>query len=119
MYGNTPPGGSGTPPEYRDFKKGPPHWLRPAGIGGAIVILTLIIVFGSVYTINSGEEAVITRWGRYERTVKTPGLQFKAPFVEKKHIVNVERVERLQFGSQASDDPNQLPEFTSQALMLT
>jgi len=51
----------------------------------AIVLLIVIVIVlaGSVFTVD--EQAVITRLGKYVRTVSEPGLGFKVPFVEKVH----------------------------------
>lgn len=119
MYGNSPPGGPQNPPEYKDFRKKASNGLKRFGLLAVIVIAALVLAFGGIYTLNSGEEAVITRWGKYERTETNPGLKFKIPFAEAKYKVNVERIERLQFGSQAAASPNAEQEFTSQAIMLT
>jgi len=63
------------------------------------VIFALIIIFNSVYSLNSGEEAVVTRFGRHIATEKTAGLKFKIPFVDRAYIVNVAGVRRMDFGS--------------------
>ncbi len=65
---------------------------------GVIAVLVLAVVFNGVYTLNTGEEAVITRFGQYQDTITSPGLQFKVPFIDQKYIVNVERIQRLEFG---------------------
>ena len=57
-----------------------------------------VIGLSSVYTINTGQEAVIRRFGKYIGTVTTPGINFKLPFVDEKTIVDVNMVHRLEFG---------------------
>ena len=66
-------------------------------IAGLVVLL--VLAFNSIYTLNNGEEAVITRFGKHVNTEKTPGLKFKMPFAETKHIVDVAGVQRMEFGS--------------------
>ena len=81
------------------------------------VIIAVIIILNSVYSLNSGEEAVVTRFGRHITTEKTAGLKFKIPFVDRAHIVNVAGVRRMDFGSQLIDGVYyDIPE---EALMLT
>jgi len=82
-----------------------------------IVIALLIVLFNGVYSLNSGEEAVITRFGRHIGTEKTAGLKFKIPFVDRAYIVNVAGVRRMDFGSQLINGIYiDIPE---EALMLT
>ncbi|WP_310605370.1 FtsH protease activity modulator HflK [Anaerosporobacter sp.] len=53
----------------------------------AAVILFLIIVFNSVYTINEQEQGVITTLGK-ATTVVGPGLNFKIPFIQNVHKID-------------------------------
>lgn len=64
----------------------------------AIVGLFLYVVFGSVFIVETGEEGVILRFGKYHRTVGD-GLNFKlpAPF-ETKFIRDVEDIRELTIG---------------------
>jgi len=50
-----------------------------------LVIVIVIVLAGSVFTIDEKEQAIITRLGKYVRTVSEPGLGFKVPFVENVH----------------------------------
>jgi len=94
------------------FKKGRKGIIIIAGL-----VLFLILVFSTVYSLNSGEEAVVTRFGKHITTEKTAGLKFKIPFVDKAHIVNVAGVRRMDFGSQLINGIYyDIPE---EALMLT
>lgn len=96
---------------------------------GIIVILALTVIFSSVYTLNTGEEAVITRFGQYQSTISQSGLQFKIPFVDSAHIVNVGSVRRLEFGARTVDQNisqdayqntyTSYADVTDEALMLT
>jgi len=91
-------------------------WRRIGIVVGG-VIFALIIIFNSVYSLNSGEEAVVTRFGRHIGTEKTAGLKFKIPFVDRAHIVNVAGVRRMDFGSMLINGVYiDIPE---EALMLT
>lgn len=46
---------------------------------GALILLALVGVFTSFYTVDVSEEAVVTRFERYHATTP-PGLHFKLPF---------------------------------------
>ena len=72
--------------------------VKTAVIAALAVILLLVVLSGSFYTIHTGQEAVIQRFGRYYNTVTQPGVNFKLPFVDKKTIVDVNQVYRLEFG---------------------
>ena len=63
-----------------------------------VVLIAGIFGMGSVYTINTGQEVVIQRFGRYIDTVTKPGINFKLPLIDKKTVVDVNRVHRLEFG---------------------
>ena len=99
-----------------DMKEMIKKWRRIGIVVGG-VIFALIIIFNSVYSLNSGEEAVVTRFGRHIGTEKTAGLKFKIPFVDRAHIVNVAGVRRMDFGSMLINGVYiDIPE---EALMLT
>ncbi len=67
------------------------QWAIPA-------VLILVFVYSSVFTIEPEEVGVVTRFGKYDRTVN-PGLSFKMPFgVEKVWKVPVERQLKQEFG---------------------
>ena len=58
----------------------------------------LIAGLGCFFVVDETEQAVITRFGKYERTVG-PGLQFKLPFgIDKNYNVPVKVVQTEQFG---------------------
>jgi len=50
-----------------------------------LVIVIVIVLSGSVFTVDETEQAIVTRLGKYVRTVSEPGLGFKTPFLEKVH----------------------------------
>ena len=58
----------------------------------------LIVGLGCFFVVDETEQAVITRFGKYKRTVG-PGLQFKLPFgIDKNYNVPVKVVQTEQFG---------------------
>jgi len=67
---------------------------------GRVILIGLagiIILWNTVFQIGTEEVGVITRVGRYSRTVE-PGLNLKIPFAERVHKVPVERQQKLEFG---------------------
>jgi membrane protease subunit HflK len=64
-----------------------------------LIVLVLIgIATTSFFVVDQTEEAVVTRFGRYNRTA-APGLHFKIPFgVEQNYNVPTQVVQNMQFG---------------------
>jgi len=58
---------------------------RKIMIAIVLVIVIVIVLSGSLFTVDETEQAIVTRLGKYVRTVSEPGLGFKTPFVEKVH----------------------------------
>lgn len=72
--------------------------IKPIIIG----IIALIVLFGSVFQIEPEEMGVITRFGKFTRTVE-PGLNLKIPFAETLYKVPVERQQKLEFGFRTNE----------------
>ena len=72
-------------------------------IGLTIVIFILVVAsFSSFYTIDTNENGVVLRFGRYSSTT-TPGLHFKLPFgIDKVYKIPVEKVHKMEFGYRTS-----------------
>ena len=78
---------------------GGPGKLTPgpgtAGLKGifaiAVVGLTILLIWNSVYTIEPAERGVILRFGEY-KSVSGPGLHFRIPFVDMVEKVNVDEI---------------------------
>ena len=67
-------------------------------IGGLIaVIISVIIIYFSVYTVDANENGVILRLGKYSHTTM-PGLHFKLPFIDQVFKVKVDYQYKLEFG---------------------
>ena len=62
-----------------------------------LAIVLLIVFFGAFFQIEPEELGVITRLGKYTRTVE-PGLNFKIPFMETLYKIPVERQQKQEFG---------------------
>lgn len=77
------------PPEVRKFLKNTRTII--------LIVVVVVLLISSVFTVGTEEEGVITRFGKYNRTVES-GLNFKIPFTEKVYKVPVERQQKLEFG---------------------
>ena len=57
-----------------------------SGISGIaalfVLIVVLVIAYGSVFTVTQTEQALVVRLGEPIRVVTEPGLNFKAPFID-------------------------------------
>lgn len=72
---------------------------------GIIAIILLILFFSSFYTVKEGQEAVLLRFGKLERSAATnkvevmqPGLHFKLPFIEHARVFDT-RLQTLDINS--------------------
>lgn len=86
-------------------------------------ILSVIVVFSSIFQIGPEEVGVITTFGKYSRTVN-PGLNFKIPFAENVYKVPVERQQKLEFGfstvkAGVKSDYTRTKDDRKESLMLT
>ena len=72
--------------------------ISPRAIRGILLLVVgVILAFGSFYQIDPDEVGVIRRFGAYSRTTD-PGLHFKLPFIEKLDKVPVQRQLKQEFG---------------------
>ncbi|MCB1320235.1 MAG: FtsH protease activity modulator HflK, partial [Leptospiraceae bacterium] len=83
----------------------------------------VIIVFSSVFAVDTEEAAVILRFGEYNRTVD-PGLQLKLPLpIEEKYIVPGRRQLKEEFGfrtvATGVRSEYSKRDFSEESLMLT
>ena len=65
------------------------------------VVLGLIVIYNSAYTVGQAQQAVIVRFGKIVETVLEPGLHFKTPFVDDVRIFEKRWLEW-------DGDPNQI-----------
>ncbi|EMI43737.1 FtsH protease activity modulator HflK [Rhodopirellula sp. SWK7] len=85
-----------------DFGRLPVLWLVP-------ILLLVIAVFTSVYTVQAESQGVVLRFGKYVRNAE-PGLRFKLPFnMEQVEMVPVKRQlkQEFGFGTPGSTNPTQ------------
>ena len=93
-----------------------PFKITPRRVVLAIVVVLLIIIAAtSFFTVNQTEQAVIVRFGRYDRTVG-PGLHFKLPFgIETNYNVPTQVIQNMQFGFRENTNAD----FPEESIMLT
>ena len=88
----------------------------------ALLIVAVIAVASSTFVVDETEQAVITRFGKYEKTLG-PGLHIKLPFgIDKSYSVPVKVVQTEQFGFKTlkSGRENEYRNnITSESTMLT
>ena len=90
-----------------------------------IIIIVVLANFSGIYTLKteSGEKAVLTRFGKYIKTVEEAGLHWHIPLFEKVEIVKCDIVMSIELGyrSQGLGDSHN-PEYYSvpeESLMIT
>jgi membrane protease subunit HflK len=87
-----------------DSSNGNGNGQRPKWLSSSAILLILAIIFilvlgsTSIFIVDQTEDAVITRFGKYNTTVG-PGLHFKIPFgVDKSYNVPTKSIQTEQFG---------------------
>lgn len=78
--------------------------IRPSMVVLAVIIVLLLSAAAtSFFSVDQAENAVVLRFGKYQRTVG-PGLQMKIPFgIERNINVETQIVKTLTFGYRATD----------------
>ena len=61
-----------------------------------LIILFAILIPSFVFTIDEREQAIITEFGEFKRSITKPGIHFKKPFIEK-----ISRFEKRQLSTDA------------------
>lgn len=86
-------------PQENEPPKGPINFFQMFGaIISSIAILVIVLgLYSSYYTIKPGEVGVILRFGKVNRTTKA-GLHFKIPYLEEVIKVDIETVRKEEFG---------------------
>jgi regulator of protease activity HflC (stomatin/prohibitin superfamily) len=74
--------------------------VKRIAIRGAIVLILLILFFGSFRFVSAGYVGVVTRFGAVNR-VADPGIVFKLPFIEGVHQMET-RTQKEQVEAQAA-----------------
>ncbi len=50
-----------------------------------LIVVAVILSAAAMFTIDETEQAIVTQLGKYVRTVKEPGLNFRIPLIQKVH----------------------------------
>lgn len=87
--------------------------LRGLGLTVALVILLLVLLGNSVYSIREQENAVVTTFG-VPHTVSTSGLHFKIPFVQRVQKVDM-TIKGIPIGYDSATNESTI----SESLMIT
>ena len=74
-----------------------PPWAKFI-LPSLVVIMAIVVLYQGFYTVDSGEEAVVLRFGKHVETVITSGLKWKIPFIDQVYKAKVSEVKRLEFG---------------------
>lgn len=109
------------PFEGTDFKPGFDKVLKNIRII-VLAVVTGVVLFGSIYTVEPEEVGIVQRFGKYVKTTES-GLNFKIPFVETVRIVPVERQLKQEFGYRTTESGIQSQYvkagYRDESLMLT
>jgi membrane protease subunit HflK len=107
-------------PDFSRFR--PPPGSGKMIVAGAVIIVGLILLWGTFYQIEPEEVGVVLRLGHHVRTTQ-PGLRIKAPLIERVVKVPVQRQLKQELGfrteqagirTEFSDRP-----FLEESMMLT
>ncbi len=89
--------------------------LGTAGVGVIVGVLVLAWGFAGVYIVEPAEEAVVTRFGKYNR-IEGPGPHWRPYFIEDAEKVNVAKVRSADIGFRAVSNESSVED---ESLMLT
>lgn len=85
-----------------------PLWLQPkALLIGAIVLFALLTAWLAAFNTQAGTVDIVLRWGAPIR-VTEPGLNFKIPYVDSRHTVELRERAYSKTYESASRDPMEL-----------
>lgn len=71
-------------------------------IGGFFLLVLVVIGYGSLFTVNMTQQAIVLQFGDARRTVTEPGLHFKLPFVQ--NVIYIDK-RILNLDSPKNNDP--------------
>lgn len=120
-------GGGGAPqgPSFDDFARKLKGMKLPGGAKLIILLVVGIWLASGIFIVNPEEEAVVTRFGAYSRTVG-PGPHYHFPWpVEWRRVVDVQTVRQIDVGFRSVQENSRLSSaqqsrhLPEEALMLT
>jgi len=68
------------------FKTGVESRYAVKTIGGVLLFIATMLGFSGLYKVEPNQSAVLSLFGKYIGTVRTPGLRFNNPFYSKKKV---------------------------------
>ena len=77
-------------------------------VGGAIVLVILIVLSSALYIVDQRQQVIITQFGDPIRVVKDPGLHIKTPFIQ--HATTFEK-RVLEWDGRATQIPTKDKKF--------
>ena len=85
---------------------------------GAILLVLLVGLFTSLYTVDDKQQAVVTTFGKVTE-ITGPGLHFKLPFgIQKAHPVDVNVYQKIELGYRTQDNGTTVS-FPDESTMIT
>lgn len=94
------------PDDWRDFDWRDVDWNQARMLWLIPVVLIVLGIYTSVYTVQAESLGVVQRLGKYVRNAE-PGLRFKLPFnIERVSMVPVKRQLKQEFGFDSSNASN-------------
>lgn len=93
-------------------------------LGVLFIIIAFIVVTSSFYTVESGEQVVIERFGEKVNVIKDAGFKFKIPIIDRVRKVDTEKLYTIQYGYRVKENPstNKTAQYTDaneEAIVLT
>jgi len=96
-------GRGGVPPQMDEIVEKIRKIKLPGGPLFIVLILIVVLIITSVFTVKQNEVGIVQFFGRYVRTAD-PGLNFKLPLgIEKVTKVNVREIQTEEFGFSTTD----------------
>lgn len=113
-------------PRQPDFNFNNVNWAanKKYILSGIAIIVLIIVISKSYFTVKANQEAVVLRFGNYLETVG-PGLHFRVPVIDRILIGEVKRIYNEEFGfrtrssGKVSTFSYNFPGAQEESLMLT
>jgi membrane protease subunit HflK len=128
-------GGNQEPPDLDEMMRKAKENLQtmlPGNFGGGkiiglgLLILLAIWLATGIFLVQPGEQAVVQRFGKWERTIAQEGISYRLPYpFETVTIVNVEELRRIAIGFVEgtgrfrNSDNGSIRDVPEESLMLT
>lgn len=74
-------------------------------LGVLFIIFAFVVVTGSFYTVESGEQVIIERFGEKVNVIKDAGIKFKIPLIDRIIKIKTEELRTIQYGYRSTQQP--------------